>query len=119
MSNTPNQQEHAGDADKFDPKQPRIKGITCPACGSHDSIFIGTGGYLTCSWIECPEPELEAAIQQKLAEQIRAFGEEVLLKKKKIHQSQQLESGEIKTVVEYIVPTPAITAALAKYEEKE
>lgn len=66
MSDT-NQQDEA-----YQPKQPHIRGITCPACGSHDSIFIGTGGYLTCSWVECPEPELEAAIQKHEQEAIAA-----------------------------------------------
>ena len=33
----------------------------CPSCGSK-SLFIGTGGHLTCSWLECPEPGVERAI---------------------------------------------------------
>lgn len=33
-----------------------VKGI-CPACNSRDGLFIGDGGYLTCAWIECPEPD--------------------------------------------------------------
>ncbi len=27
----------------------------CPACGSA-SLFLGTGGYVTCSVIDCPRP---------------------------------------------------------------
>lgn len=26
----------------------------CPECGG--SLFVGSGGYITCSWIECPNP---------------------------------------------------------------
>lgn len=29
----------------------------CPACKSKDTVFVGSGGYLTCSWTECPEPD--------------------------------------------------------------
>jgi hypothetical protein len=36
----------------------------CPACKSHNTVFVGAGGYLTCSWAECPEPDfLKAWIQ--------------------------------------------------------
>lgn len=27
----------------------------CPACGS-GGLFVGSGGYLTCPWAECPDP---------------------------------------------------------------
>jgi hypothetical protein len=35
----------------------------CPSCG-HQSLFIGKGGHLTCSWLECKEPGLERAIEK-------------------------------------------------------
>lgn len=28
----------------------------CPACG-HESLILGDGGYVTCSRLECPEPD--------------------------------------------------------------
>ena len=28
---------------------------TCPACG-YKSLFLGSGGYVTCSILECPDP---------------------------------------------------------------
>jgi hypothetical protein len=28
----------------------------CPACG-HPTLFLGAGGYVTCSLIDCPDPE--------------------------------------------------------------
>ncbi len=28
----------------------------CPACG-YGPLFLGAGGYVTCSWIKCPEPD--------------------------------------------------------------
>lgn len=34
----------------------------CPACG-WKSLFIGSGGYLTCGNLDCPTPTLDAAIQ--------------------------------------------------------
>jgi len=33
----------------------------CPSCGSQ-TLFIGTGGHLTCSLIGCKEPVVERAI---------------------------------------------------------
>ncbi len=27
----------------------------CPVCGS-ESLFLGSGGYVTCGWIECKRP---------------------------------------------------------------
>lgn len=40
----------------------------CPSCG-HQSLFIGSGGHLTCSWLECKgDPGLERAIEKLKAE---------------------------------------------------
>jgi hypothetical protein len=39
----------------------------CPSCG-HQSLFIGKGGHLTCSWLECKEPGLERAIERLKAQ---------------------------------------------------
>lgn len=33
---------------------PRVQGM-CPTCGS-SSLFLGAGGYVTCSWIQCSDP---------------------------------------------------------------
>lgn len=33
----------------------------CPSCG-HQSLFIAVGGHLTCSWLKCPEPSVEAQL---------------------------------------------------------
>lgn len=33
----------------------------CPVCG-HQTLFIGSGGHLTCSWLKCPNPGVESAI---------------------------------------------------------
>ena len=35
----------------------------CPSCGGK-TLFVGTGGHLTCSWLECKEPIVETAIAQ-------------------------------------------------------
>ena len=29
----------------------------CPSCG-HQTLFVGNGGYLTCSWLGCKAPSL-------------------------------------------------------------
>ncbi len=31
-----------------------VRGI-CPACGTR-SLFVGTGGHITCSLSDCPDP---------------------------------------------------------------
>jgi len=36
------------------PRNPDVKGM-CPSCGSR-SLFLGNGGHVTCSWIECKDP---------------------------------------------------------------
>ncbi len=33
---------------------PRVEGV-CPACG-YRSLFVGLGGYVTCSVLSCPDP---------------------------------------------------------------
>ena len=47
---------------------PEIKGHRCPACGG--SLFVGEGGYITCSWYRCPSPDYEivlAGLGERLA----------------------------------------------------
>ena len=39
-----------GNVDLF----PKVQG-RCPACGSN-SLFLGDGGYVTCSVLGCPDP---------------------------------------------------------------
>lgn len=34
---------------------PSVQG-RCPACGSGGTLFVGAGGFLTCSLDRCPEP---------------------------------------------------------------
>ncbi len=36
-----------------------VKG-RCPACGRTGYLFVGSGGYVTCSIVECPDPGLAA-----------------------------------------------------------
>jgi hypothetical protein len=40
----------------------------CPSCGSSGTLFIGKGGYLTCSLIDCPQPGVGRALVALLAE---------------------------------------------------
>ena len=42
---------------------PNIQG-RCPACG-WGSLFLGDGGYVTCSRIECPEPDAATTLLER------------------------------------------------------
>jgi len=45
----------------------------CPACNSR-SLFVGSGGYVTCGWADCPDPSAAdklLAVGQPLAAAIR------------------------------------------------
>lgn len=48
----------------------------CPSCG-HQSLFIGSGGHLTCSWLECKEPGLERAISKLTAQPAPSGGQPI------------------------------------------
>ena len=37
--------------------------MRCPSCGG-SFIFIGKGGYLTCSYVDCPEPSIAKKVAQ-------------------------------------------------------
>ena len=34
---------------------PLVKG-RCPACGLNNTLFLAEGGWVTCSWLKCPDP---------------------------------------------------------------
>jgi hypothetical protein len=38
-------------------------GTPCPACGS-GSLFVGSGGHLTCAVLECPDPGVEHVVRR-------------------------------------------------------
>jgi len=38
----------------------RVQGFCPMGCGK--TLFLGDGGYVTCSWIECPEPDAVSTI---------------------------------------------------------
>lgn len=42
--------------------QPKIT-TPCPACGAQ-SLFIGSGGGLTCAVLGCPQPGTEVAVRE-------------------------------------------------------
>jgi len=37
--------------------------MKCPSCNG-SFIFIGEGGYLTCSYVDCPEPDIAKKVAQ-------------------------------------------------------
>jgi hypothetical protein len=43
----------------------------CPSCG-HQTLFIGSGGWLTCSWLSCKAPGLEEAFAKARDAVLRA-----------------------------------------------
>jgi hypothetical protein len=48
-------------------KQDWIKGTKCPACGK-EGLFVGKGGYITCSHLDCPNPDYGETIQARIQE---------------------------------------------------
>lgn len=58
------------------PEPSRLQGYCPMGCGQ--TLFVGSGGYLTCSYLDCPRP---AAVSDILADQetehIVAFGPDV------------------------------------------
>jgi hypothetical protein len=45
-------------------QQPHEQIVTrCPTCGGQ-TLFIGDGGHLTCSWLKCVEPSVAHAIER-------------------------------------------------------
>ncbi|SDL28672.1 hypothetical protein SAMN05421806_12569 [Streptomyces indicus] len=42
---------------------PHVAG-RCPACG-HSSLFLGDGGYVTCSMRECPQPDAASTVLER------------------------------------------------------
>lgn len=45
-------------------RYPEIKGHPCPACGG--MLFVGEGGYITCSWHQCPSPDYAIILASEL-----------------------------------------------------
>jgi hypothetical protein len=48
----------------------------CPACGK-ESLFLGDGGYVTCSRLECPRPDAVSTLleDKETAHIVRLAGE--------------------------------------------
>lgn len=42
---------------------PTVQGF-CPACGK-PSLFLGSGGYVTCARIDCPEPDAASTLLER------------------------------------------------------
>jgi hypothetical protein len=36
----------------------------CPACG-HEVLILGEGGYVTCSLLDCPDPEAATKLLER------------------------------------------------------
>jgi hypothetical protein len=49
-------------------------GRTCPVCGNR-TLFIGSGGYVTCSWIDCSNPDTSDAVDKLVVAATQAAAE--------------------------------------------
>jgi len=57
----PASQAAARDETPYTPNpRPDVQG-RCPACG-WESLFLGSGGYITCSRLECPDPNAASTL---------------------------------------------------------
>jgi ribosomal protein S27E len=36
--------------------EPRFIAGRCPACNAYGTLFVGAGGHITCSLLDCPAP---------------------------------------------------------------
>jgi hypothetical protein len=54
---------------------PRVEG-RCPACGSTGTLFVGQGGYITCSLDRCPDPGVVADLLDRPRYHVIEFGED-------------------------------------------
>lgn len=41
----------------------QVKG-RCPACNLNGTLFVGSGGWITCGYIPCPNPTAIADMQE-------------------------------------------------------
>jgi hypothetical protein len=48
---------------------PLVKG-RCPACGA-TSLFLGDGGYVTCSRLDCPQPDAASTLLERAPDNLR------------------------------------------------
>lgn len=52
-----------------------VKGY-CPACG-HQSLFVGAGGHITCSSLECPNPSaVDTILEDRETHHVVTFTED-------------------------------------------
>jgi hypothetical protein len=48
----------------------------CPSC-LNETLFLGAGGHVTCSWVECNEPVAASRLLQNVRERAAAIMEEL------------------------------------------
>lgn len=53
---------------------PTVQG-RCPACGM-TGLFVGSGGYVTCSHFECPEPDAASTVLEHRYDELRRKADE-------------------------------------------
>jgi len=49
-----------------EPQLPWITDLECPACHSTGFLFVGKGGYITCSVSDCPNPDYNNALHSHM-----------------------------------------------------
>lgn len=82
-------------ADDYNPNQPRIN-TPCPVCHGR-TLFIGAGGLLTCSRIDCPNPDTGAAIAASLPKTAVLAAEVASL----LHFRQMYDDMEVRHVTDF------------------
>lgn len=52
----------------------KVQGYCPMGCG--DTLFLGSGGYVTCSWVKCPRPDAAAdVLLERETEHVVVLGE--------------------------------------------
>jgi hypothetical protein len=63
----------AGDALAAAQLRARLPGYCPMGCGQH--LFVGAGGFITCSWIDCPRPDaVSTLLEDRETEHVVLFG---------------------------------------------
>jgi hypothetical protein len=56
----------------------KIKGYCPMGCG--ETLFVGEGGYITCSWVSCPAPDAVSTIlEDGECEHVARFSEDAFV----------------------------------------
>ena len=87
--------------------------MKCPACNGK-TLFVGNGGYLTCSLVDCPEPDTEKALAaMKLDERMAELG------KVTVPQHIGFTSPEDGEIYEYKIPAAYFDTRITELQKQK